>query len=61
MFFLIYVNITSAIAFSRVAASATQNSFEFDDVAYTQVVPEPASGVLFGAGLCILGFVLRRN
>jgi hypothetical protein len=56
-----YVNITSATAFSRVVASTSQNSFEFDDIAYTQVVPEPASGVLFGAGLCLLGFGLRRK
>jgi hypothetical protein len=55
-----YVNITSATAFSRVVASTSQNSFEFDDVAYAQV-PEPASTVLFSAGLCLLGFGLRRK
>jgi hypothetical protein len=55
-----YVNITSTVPFSKVVATSTQPSFEFDDVAYAQV-PEPASGVLFGAGLCILGFALRRK
>jgi hypothetical protein len=55
-----YVNITSTIAFARVVATSTQNSFEFDDIAYAPV-PEPASCVLFGAGLCLLGFVLRRK
>lgn len=41
-----YVNITSAVAFSRVVATATPiypESFEFDDIAYALVVPEPAS------------------
>ncbi len=55
-----YVNITSTVPFSKVVATSTQPSFEFDDVAYAQV-PEPASGVLFGAGLCLLGFGLRRK
>jgi len=51
-----YVNITSTTAFSRVVATQTvKPAFEFDDIAYAQVVPEPASCVLFGAGLCILG------
>jgi hypothetical protein len=56
-----YVNITSTIPFSKVVADNVGDSFEFDDVAYTLVVPEPASSVLFSAGLCILGFVLRRK
>jgi hypothetical protein len=54
-----YVNITSTTAFSSVVATSPASSFEFDDVAYAQVVPEPASSVLFGAELCILGFALR--
>jgi hypothetical protein len=57
-----YVNITSTSAFSKVVATATPiypESFEFDDVAYAMVVPEPASCVLMGAGLCVLAFVLR--
>ncbi len=55
-----YVNITSTTPFSSVVASNPGDSFEFDDVAYA-MVPEPASCVLFGAGLCILGFVVRRK
>jgi hypothetical protein len=56
-----YVNITSTTAFSRVVATETATpSFEFDDVTYA-IVPEPGSCVLFGAGFCILGFVLRRK
>ena len=61
-----YVNITSTIPFSSVVVNTTGTqglwSFEFDDVAYAIVpVPEPASGVLIGAGLCILGLVSRRK
>ena len=59
-----YVNVTSTTAFKKVVATATPiypESFEFDDVAYAQVVPEPASCVLFGGGLCMLGLVLRRK
>jgi hypothetical protein len=55
-----YVNIISTTAFSSVVATSTWNSFEFDDVAYAPV-PEPASGVLFSAGFCIVGFALRRK
>src|SRR5208282_2391003 len=60
-----YVNITSTTPFSSVVVNTTGTqglwSFEFDDVAYAMVVPEPASSLLFGAGLCILGFGLRRK
>ncbi|MGH7992183.1 MAG: PEP-CTERM sorting domain-containing protein, partial [Limisphaerales bacterium] len=56
-----YVNITSTIPFSRVVAANPGDSLEFDDVAYAVVVPEPASSILFGAGLCILGLALRRR
>jgi len=55
-----YVNITSTIPFSRVVATGTQNSFEFDDVAYASV-PEPASCILCGTGFGLLGLVLRRK
>ncbi len=58
-----YVNITSTIAFSSVVATATPifpESFEFDDVAYAPVVPEPASITLIG--LALAGrFCFRRN
>ena len=56
-----YVNISSSTPFSSVIARSTSNSFEFDDVAYTQVVPEPASGLLLSAGLVGLGFMRRRK
>ena len=59
-----YVNVTSTTPFKKVVATATPiypESFEFDDIAYAQVVPEPASCVLFGGGLCILGLALRRK
>ncbi len=55
-----YVNIMSTTAFSSVVATATPifpEAFEFDDVAY--LVPEPGSSVLFGAGVCVLGLMLR--
>ncbi len=57
----LYVNITSTTAFSSVVATFNSAAFEFDDVAYALVVPEPASSVLFGAGLCILGLASRRK
>src|ERR1017187_3888833 len=57
-----YVNITSTTPFSSVVVNTTGSqgfwSFEFDDVAYATVVPEPASGILISAGLCILGLLL---
>jgi len=60
-----YVNITSTTPFSKVVFSTTGTpgywSFEFDDVAYAMVVPEPATGVLVAVGLCALGLVLRRK
>jgi hypothetical protein len=57
----IYVNLTSLVPFSSVVATTTSpGAFEFDDVAYAPV-PEPTSGCLFGAGLCVLGFrTIRR-
>jgi hypothetical protein len=57
-----YVNIISTSAFSKIVATAVSDPqrFEFDDVAYA-VVPEPASCVLMGAGLCVLAFVSQRK
>ena len=60
-----YVNITSTTPFSSVVVNTTGTqglwSFEFDDVAYAMVVPEPTSSVLLIAGLCVLGLGLRRK
>ena len=55
-----YVNITSTTAFSSVVATQTATpSFEFDDVAYAQVVPEPASLSLLAFGM--FGITLLRR
>ena len=60
-----YVNITSTTPFSSVVVNTTGAqgfwSFEFDDVAYAMVVPEPTGNVLLVAGLCVLGLGLRRK
>ena len=56
-----YINITSTTPFSKVVATYTSESFEFDDVAYAQTVPEPASGALVLAGVVGLGFMSRRK
>ena len=56
-----YVNITSTTAFSSVVATQTATpSFEFDDVAYAQVVPEPASLSLLIFGMFGIN-LLRRH
>lgn len=54
-----YVNISSTLAFSKVVFTTPEWFFEFDDVAYATVVPEPACFVLLGCGLCILLFAVR--
>jgi hypothetical protein len=56
-----YVNITSTTAFSRVVATSANNSFEFDDVAYAQVVPEPASLSLLAFGMFGITLLRRRQ
>ena len=60
-----YVNITSTTPFSSVVVNTTGTqgfwSFEFDDVAYAMVVPEPTTSVLLVAGLGVLGVRLRRK
>lgn len=57
-----YVNITSTTAFSSVVATdpwGIPESFEFDDVAYAQVVPEPSSLSLLAFGM--FGIALLRR
>lgn len=56
----LYVNIASTTAFSKVVATTTQ-TFEFDDLAYAQVVPEPSEVILLGMGLCGIGLAFRRK
>lgn len=56
-----YVNITSTIPFSTVVASNSGDQFEFDDVAYAMVVPEPSSSAWLGCGLCLLGLGRRHQ
>ena len=56
-----YINITSTVPFSEVIATSTFPSFEFDDVAYAQVVPEPSSVLLVSLGLACLSFGIRRR
>ena len=57
----VYVNITSTTPFSSVVAATPISSFEFDDVAYADVVPEPGTCALAAAGLGVLGLVSRKN
>lgn len=59
-----YVNFfTNDTPFDSVRFSSTQNSFEFDNVAYGERVPapEPLTLALFGAGLAGLGLARRRQ
>ena len=60
-----YVNIDSSIPFSSVTMTTSgvqgAESFEFDDVAYATVVPEPSSVALVGTGICTIGLLLRRK
>lgn len=57
----VYVNISSTTPFSEVVLATPVSSFEFDDVAYADVVPEPATWTLAAAGLGILGLVCRKK
>ena len=61
----VYVNIDSSMPFSSVTMTTSgtigDDTFEFDDVAYADVVPEPGSGALIAAGLGTLGILLRRK
>lgn len=60
-----YVNVNSTTPFSSAVFNTTgpqgDFSFEFDDVAYAMVVPEPSSAFLVVAGLCAMVFVMRRK
>ena len=56
-----YVNITSTTPFASVIVTSPGNSFEIDDVAYAQTVPEPTSGLLLSTGIIGLAFKLRRK
>jgi hypothetical protein len=59
-----YVNITSTTAFSRVVATATPiypECFEFDDIAYAMVIPEPASLSLLLFGLFGITLLCRHQ
>ena len=60
-----YVNIVSSVPFSSVTMTTSgapgAESFEFDDVAYAAVAPEPSSFALLGTGLSVLGLVWRRR
>lgn len=57
-----YVEIFSAVPFSKIVASASANSFEFDDIAYASVVPEPTAGMLFGmGGMALVAFRRSRK
>ena len=61
-----YVNINSTVAFNKVIATSTANSFEFDNVAYnpnTVVVgvPEPSTGIAAAMSALPLGLVWLRK
>lgn len=60
-----YVNIDSSVPFSSVTMTTSgtigDDTFEFDDVAFANVVPEPGSGALIAAGFGTVGMLLRRK
>lgn len=56
-----YVNITSTIPFSEVVADNVGDAFEFDDVAYAMVVPEPTSLSLLAIGMIGITLLRRRQ
>lgn len=67
-----YVNINSTVQFDRIVALSTSPAFEFDNIAYNaqecttpdctqNVVPEPVTLSLFGAGLPGAAVLRRRK
>ena len=56
-----YVNITSTQAFTSVVATSSRFAFEFDNVAYGPVVPEPISGLLWAGFFGATAFIRRRR
>ena len=57
----VYIDISSSTPFSEVVLSTPISSFEFDDVAYADVVPEPGTCALAAVGLGALGLVHRKK
>lgn len=58
-----YVNINSTLAFTKVVATSSIHSFEFDNVAFNPTpvtIPEPAACTLFSVGLLGLACMRRK-
>jgi hypothetical protein len=57
-----YVNINSTLAFNKVVATSTANSFEFDNVAYNASIPTPEpSTVVMAISGGLVGLVAYRR
>ncbi len=54
-----FVNIVSTLSFTRVVASSTSNSFEFDNVAFA-TVPEPSSIAMCGVA-SLIGLAVAKK